>query len=105
MIALWWAKVQAYVIAAGALLLAIGGGILYVFGKGKIRGEAKGATAAAEQKANTAAAIVSRIETRANVDSQVASLPSNPVVKPTVPAPLPVSGSAADRLQSEWSRD
>lgn len=105
MLTLWWAKFEGYVIAIGAALLAVGAAILYVFEEGKSSGEAKGDAIQAKQKANTAAAVASRTETSSDVDAKVAALPVNPVLKPTVPAPLPVPGSAADRLQSDWSRD
>jgi len=91
--------------AAGAFVLTVAGAFFY--GREKAKGAAKQevAVANAEQKVNTAEAIVSRNEVRTDVDAQVAKLPSNPVVEIHVPAPLPVRGSAADELQQQWSRD
>lgn len=98
-------KLYGWLAAAGALVLAVAGAFLY--GRQKAKGEAKQdvAVANAEQKANTAAAIVNRNEVRQHVDAQVAKLPSSPVGPVTVPASLPVPGSAADQLQQSWSRD
>lgn len=94
-----------YVAAAGALVLAVVGAVFYGREKGKDAVEAKVATAQAQQKVNTAQAIVKRSEVRTDVEAQVAKLPANPVVPIHVPAPLPVPGSAADELRKDWSRD
>jgi hypothetical protein len=98
-------KFYGWLAAAGAFVLAVVGAFLY--GRQKARGAAKQevAIANAEQRANTAGAILQRNEVRQHVDAEVAALPANPVGQVTVPAPLPVPGSAADQLQRDWSRD
>jgi len=98
-------KFYGWLAGAGAFVLAVAGAFLY--GRQKAKGEAKQevAVANAEQRANTAGAILQRNEVRRDVDAQVAKLPSNPAGKVTVPANLPVPGSAADQLQRDWSRD
>lgn len=94
-----------WLIGIGAVALAILGAIFYGREKGKAAVEDKVATAQAQQKVNTAQAIVKRSEVRTDVEAEVAKLPANPVVPVHVPAPLPVPGSAADELRKNWSRD
>lgn len=98
-------KFYGWLAAAGAFVLAVAGAFLY--GRQKAKGEARQdvAVAQAQQRANTAGAILQRNEVRQHVDAQVAQLPSNPVGPVTVPDPLPVPGSAADQLQRDWRRD
>jgi hypothetical protein len=98
-------KFYGYIIAIGSFLLLVAGAVFYGWRKGRTGVQAKVAEAQAQQQVNTAQAIVSRNEVRNNVDAKVASLPSNPVVEVHVPAPLPVPGSAADQLRTDWSRD
>jgi hypothetical protein len=100
-----WAKFYGWLVAAGAVLLTIGGAVFYGWRKGRTGVQAKVAEAQAQQQVNTATAIVKRNEVRTDVDAQVAKLPASPVGQVTVPAPLPVPGSAADQLQQQWSRD
>jgi hypothetical protein len=98
-------KLYGWLAAAGAFVLAIVGACW--FGREKAKGQAKQevAVAQAQQRANTAGAILQRNEVRQHVDAEVAALPANPVGQVTVPAPRPVPGSAADQLQRDWSRD
>ena len=98
-------RLYGWLAAAGAFVLAVAGAFLY--GREKAKDEAKRevAVAQAQQRANTAGAILQRNEVRRDVDAKVAALPANPVGQVTVPASLPVPGSAADRLQRDWSRD
>jgi len=91
--------------AAGALVLAVAGAVLYGRSKGKAAIEDKVAAAQAQQKVNTAQAVLERNEVRTNVQAEVARLPSGTVVEVHVPTPRPVPGSAADQLQQGWSRD
>lgn len=100
-----WTKLYGYVIALGSFLLLIAGAVFYGWRKGRTGVQAKVAEAQAQQKVNTAQAIVARNEVRTDDDAQVAKLPSNPVVEVHVPAPLPVPGSAADELRKDWNRD
>ena len=105
MLSALWLRFQSWLIAAGAFLLAIGGAVLFGWRKGREQVQAKVDEAQAEQKVNTATAIVTRNETRRDVENEVSKLPESPVPTPTVPAPTPVPGSAADRLRQDWSRD
>ena len=98
-------RLYGYLIAIGSFLLLVAGAVFYGWRKGRTGVQAEVATTQAQQKVNTAEAIVSRNEVRTDVDAQVAKLPSNPVVEIHVPAPLPVPGSAADELRKSWSRD
>lgn len=98
-------RLYGWLAAAGAIVLALAGAILWGWRKGAGGVQAKVAEAQAQQKVNTAEAVVSRNEVRNNVDAKVAALPANPAVEVHVPAPRPVPGSAADRLQNGWSRD
>lgn len=98
-------KLYGWLAAAGALVLAIGAAILYGRSKGKADIRAKVDTAQAQQKVNTAQAVLERNEVRTDVQAKVARLPSNPAVEVHVPAARPVPGSAAGQLQRDWSRD
>lgn len=98
-------KLYGWLAAAGAIVLAIAGAIFWGWRKGSANVQSKVDEAQAQQKVNTAEAVVSRNEVRTNVDAKVAALPANPVVEVHVPAPRPVPGSAADQLQNDWSRD
>lgn len=105
MLSALWLRFQGWLVAAGAFLLAIAGAVFFGWRKGRGEVQAKVDEAQAEQKVNTAAAIVTRNETRRDVENEVSQLPGSPVDHPTVPAPIPVPGSAADRLRQDWSRD
>jgi hypothetical protein len=98
-------RVYGWLAAAGAFVLAVAGAFLYGRAKAKDNAQQEVAVAQAQQRANTAGAILQRNEVRQHVDAEVAALPANPVGQVTVPAPLPVPGSAVDRLQRDWSRD
>lgn len=100
-----WSKLEGWVIAFFGVLIAIGAAILYGRSKGKteVQNQVKADTAV--QQINTANAIIERSEVRKNVEQVTAKLPQSPVVKPTVPAPVSVPGSSADKLRNEWSRD
>jgi hypothetical protein len=98
-------KFYGWLIAAGSILLALAGAIFYGWEKGRGQVKAAVATAQAQQKVNTAQAVISRVEVRQNVDQEVAQLPQSPPVAVTVPSSLPVPGSAADELRKQWSRD
>lgn len=100
-----WSKLEGWIIAFFGVLIAIGAAILYGRSKGKteVQNQVKADTAV--QQVNTANAIVERSEVRKDVEQATAQLPQSPVVKPTVPAPLPVPGSSADKLRTSWSRD
>ena len=105
MLSTLWLRFQSWLIAAGAFLLAIAGAVFFGWRKGREQVQTKVDEAQAEQKVNTANAIVTRNETRRDVETEVSRMPASPVVPPTVPAPLPVPGSAADQLRQNWSRD
>lgn len=98
-------KLYGWLAAAGLFVLSIAGALLYGRAKGKAAEREAATVDQAKQQANTAGAILQRNEVRRDVDAQVAKLPASPVGPVTVPAPLPVPGSAADRLQRDWSRD
>jgi Flp pilus assembly protein TadB len=98
-------KFYGWLAAAGAFVLAVAGAFFYGRQKAKASAKQEVAVAAAEQKANTANAILTRNQVRQHADAEVAALPSNPVGQVTVPDPLPVPGSAADELRKAWSRD
>lgn len=101
-----WAKISGWVVALGSILAVVAGAVLYGWRKGSAGAEAKVATAQAEQKVNTATAVANRVEVHAQIESEVAELPASPPpIAPSVPAPRPVPGSAADKLQQEFSRD
>lgn len=98
-------KFYGYLVAIGGVILTIAGAVFYGWRKGRKGVQQQVAVAQAQQKVNTAEAIVSRNQVRTDVEAKVAALPSSPVVEVHVPAPLPVSGSAADQLRTDWSRD
>lgn len=98
-------RLYGWLAAAGAAVLLLASAVFYGWRKGRHGVQAAVAVDQARQQANTAAAIVNRNEVRTDVDAQVARLPASPVGPVTVPAPLPVPGSAADELRQQWSRD
>lgn len=91
-----------WLVAAGMALLAVAGALVYRRGKAAERQVT--VVDQVKQQANTANAILKRNEVRQHVDVEVAALPANPV-EPAAAGPGPVPGSAADRLQRDWSRD
>jgi hypothetical protein len=100
-------KLYGWLAAAGLFVLSIAGALLYGRSKGRAVEKAAVIVDQAQQQVNTTTAILNRNEVRQHVDAQVAQLPASPVVAPsvTVPAPLPVPGSAADQLRQQWSVD
>lgn len=100
-----WSKLGGWVVGIGSVLLTVGGAVLYGWEKGRKGAQAIIDKAAAKQKVNTVNAIEHRAEERRDVDNEVAKLPASPVVAPVDASTQPVSGSAADKLQSDWSRD
>ena len=105
MLSALWLRFQGWLLAAAAFLLTVAGAVFFGWRKGREQVQAKVDEAQAEQKVNTATAIVTRNETRRNVETEVSQLPSSPTPAPAVQAPAPVLGSAADRLRKDWSRD
>ena len=93
-----WLKLKGYLIAAGALLAALGAAWLYGRAKGKAAEQVK--TRAAQDAVATAAATNEQLESRHETDAEVQRLPDAPaqVVADADPA------TAAGRLQS-WTRD
>ena len=91
-----------WLVAAGMALLAIAGALVYRKGKAVERDAV--VVDQAKRDVNTANAILKRNEVRQHVDVEVAALPANPV-GPAAAGPVPVPGSAADRLRRDWSRD
>lgn len=98
-------KLYGWLAAVGLFVLSIAAAVLYGRSKGKAAEHDAVVVDQAKQQANTANAILNRNEVRQHVDAQVAQLPASPLGPVTVPAPLPVPGSAADQLQRDWSRD
>lgn len=105
MLSALWLRFQGWIAAAAAFVLAVGAAMLFGWRKGREQVQAKVDEAQAEQKVNTASAIVNRNEIRRDVEQEVSRLPATPAPNPSVPAPAPVPGSAADKLQRGWSRD
>lgn len=96
-------RLYGWLAAAAMAVLAVVGALMYR--RGRVTERQAAVVDQAKQRANTADAILKRNEVRRDVDAQVAKLPANPVGQVTVPASLPVPGSAADELQRNWSRD
>jgi len=104
-------RLYGWLAAAGAFVLAVVGAFLYGRQKAKADARQDVAVANAEQRANTAGAILQRNEVRQHVDAEVAALPSNPVGPAAVPGPGPVpdvvSDPTADQLLAHnlaWQR-
>jgi len=100
-----WIRFQGWIAAAAAFVLAVAGAMFFGWRKGREQVQAKVDEAQAEQKVNTANAIVNRNEIRQHVETEVSRLPSSPDPQPAASAPAPVPGSAADELRKNWSRD
>jgi hypothetical protein len=94
----WWLKLKGYLIAAGALLAALAGAVLYGRSKGKAAEQGK--TREAKEAATAAQATAKQLESRHETDAEVQRLPDAPAqaVGDADPA------TAAGRLQS-WTRD
>lgn len=94
-----WLKLKGYLIAAGALLAALAGAVLYGRAKGKAAEQGK--TREAQEAATAAQAKAEQLESRHETDAQVQRLPDAPAQ--TVGAADP--GTAAGRLRDDWTRD
>lgn len=103
-----WAKVSGWVLGFVSLLAAVGVLVFYGYRKGSDSVAAKDEAAHAQQQINTATAVASRVETHAEIIAEVSQLPASTVpatAAPGVAPVVPVPGSAADKLQQEFSRD
>lgn len=98
MLAALWAKVWKYVVALGALLLAV----LAIFWKGRQDGKAVQQTKVdeANQRADVAEQSQQAVETRHDVETEVAKLPEAPAQKVADAR----NDSAAGQLRDEWMR-
>lgn len=104
MLSALWLRFQGRIATAAAFLLAVAGAMFFGWRKGQEQVQSKVDEAQAEQKVNTANAIVDRNETRRDVEQEISQLPPSPDPVPAAPA-VPVPGSAADKLRQGWSRD
>lgn len=98
MIAELWAKLWGYIVAAGAVVVAIGAAILYGREKGKEAMQPK--VDAANANAEAATINEQHLETRHDTDAAVQALPE----APAQPLGTAVPGTAAGEL-SAWDRD
>lgn len=101
MIALLWAKVWKYVVAAAALVAAVAG--IYFSGRHKGKAVAEQATAVRDAQANAQAAqdTIKTQESRRETDAQVQQLPDAPAQKVADADPA----TAAGKLRDSWTRD
>lgn len=99
MLAILWAKVWKWIVAACALLLAV----LAIFYKGKSSGEAKQQTKVdeANQRADIAEQSQKAVETRHDVETEVAKLPEAPAQKV---ADARVDSAAGQLRDDGWMR-
>lgn len=95
-----WLKLKGYLIAAGALLVALAGAVLYGRAKGKAAEQVK--TRAAQEAAQAAQATVHVHEVRHDVEVETAKLPDAPPQSVAAADPA----TAAGRLRDDgWTRD
>lgn len=95
-----WLKLKSYLIAAGALLAALAGAVLYGRAKGKAAEQGK--TREAQQAATAAQAAVHAHEVRDEVENETAKLPDAPPQSVAIADPA----TAAGRLRDDgWTRD
>lgn len=94
MIATLWLKIQGYVYAFAAIVVAIGAAILYGRSKGVASEQAK--TDAAEQDAQVAHQQNAILESRHDTDTQVQSLPEAPPQAVATADPNTAAGKLRD---------
>jgi hypothetical protein len=99
MLTLIWAKIWKYLVALGAILLAIVG----IFLKGRAYGKAaqQGKVDAAVQDAEVAHQQATILESRHDTDTTVQNLPEAPAQVVATAQP----GTAAGQLRDDWTRD
>lgn len=97
-----WTRLRAWVIAAGAVLIAIASAWLYGRRQGKVAQQQADEASDAQANVQAAQQVAKAQETRNEVEAQVQELPAAPPQKVADAAP----GTAAGQLRDDgWVRD